>query len=670
MPIQTNSTHSDTMDNSLGSSIGDGADNSKPSSKGRGRSPGKVAEADCERISNRRLRAFTEQRRLRTITAHAVHTFRTVMGLYTAWKLSALIPSYAASRLPTAQNPHTLLVPLLLLLVFPLSSCEPAAERDAPSSAAGGEAASAAPHQATATWNGNGITQRDSLKYDPPITLRTIRVNEPGVRFAPGESYNNNPWTLAYEQRLGIRIETLWSDDSSQYNRKLDLMIASGDIPDLFRVNAAQLQQLAESGLLADLTDVYAAHVSDRTKKLLDDRGPDPLRLGTIDGRLMAIPWTSTLTEAAQVLHVRTDWLRKLNLPEPGSIGDVLDISAAFTERDPDGNGIRDTYGLALDQNFNLAAGLFNGFHAYRNLWIESGEGLAYGAVQPEMKRALAGLRELYASGQIDPDFGVKDEMKVYESIVGGRIGMFYASPFAGSYPLHQAKKRDPSMEWKAYPLPSIDYTKARPQVPLDVSGYWVVSKEVKHPEAVLKLLDFWIETYYENDSEQAYYEFNQSRDNNPVWKMALVALTKQYKNVDESLRIIEAMETRDRSKLSPEDKGVLQRIETYRRDGEAEGWMWDYMFSKGGSLSVADYYRRNDLYKRERFVSLPLPVIQRRSEALGKLQSETFMKIVLGLQPVEEFERFVEQWKTAGGREMTDEVNEWYRKRGPPLTK
>ncbi|MFC3771073.1 extracellular solute-binding protein [Paenibacillus sp. GCM10012303] len=566
-------------------------------------------------------------------------------------------------------KPYIRLVSRLLLLAFLLSACEPVPERNVMPSAAGSAGDGHAPAALPATeavWSGEG---HDNMKYDPPITLRTIRVNEPGVRFAPGDSFNNNPWTRAYEQRLGIRIETLWSDDSNQYNRKLDLMIASGDIPDLFRVNAAQLQQLAENGLIADLTDVYAAHVSERTRKLLDDRGPDALRLGTIGGRLMAIPWTSTLSEAAQVLHVRTDWLRKLNLPEPGSIADVMDISAAFTSRDPDGNGIHDTYGLAMDRNFNLAAGFFNGFHAYRNLWIEAGEGLAYGTVQPEMKRALAGLRELYASGQIDPDFGVKDELNVFESVVDGKIGMFYASPFAGSYPLHQAKKRDPAMEWKAYPLPSIDDTKARPQVPLDVSGYWVVSKEVKRPEAILRLLDFWIETYYENNSEQAYYEFNQSRENNPVWKTALVSLTKQYKNVDESLRIIEAMETNDRSKLTPEDKGVLQRIEAYRRNGETDGWMWDYMFSKGGSLSVAEYYRKQDLYKRERLVSLPLPVTQRRSEALGKLQSETFMKIVLGLQPVETFERFVELWETIGGREMTDEVNEWYRERGNPST-
>lgn len=548
---------------------------------------------------------------------------------------------------------------LMLLPVLLAGACEDASERAAQGGMIG------APHRGMKPSDNGGIGAGDYVRYDPPVTLTTIRVNEPGMKFAPGDSYNNNPWTRAYEERLGIRVETLWSDDGGQYNRKLDLMIASGDIPDFFRVNGVQLQQLAESGLIADLTDVYAANVSDRAKKLLDDRGPEPISLATIDGRLMAIPWTSTLTEAAQVLHVRADWLKKLNLPEPRSIGDVLTISSAFTAADPDGNGISDTFGLALDRNFNLAAGFFNGLHAYRNIWIESGKELAYGTVQPEMKEALARLREMYASGQIDPDFGIKDEASVYESVAGGKIGMFYGSPFAGSFPLQQARKRDPSMEWKAYPLPSVDDRKARPQVPLDVSGYWVVSKEAKRPEALLRLLDFWIETYYENDSEESYYEFNQSRDNNPVWKMAVVSLAKQYKNVDESLRIIAAMETKDRSGLNPEDKGVLQRIETYLRDGGADGWMWHYMFGKGGSLSVADYYRRNDLYQRERFTSLPLPITQRKSEALGRLQAETFMKIVVGLLPVEEFDRFAEQWKSAGGREMTDEVNEWYRKRG-----
>lgn len=511
---------------------------------------------------------------------------------------------------------------------------------------------------ASASGADAGIPRSD--RYEPAVTLTTIRTNESNVKFADGDSYADNAWTRAYANELGIRVETLWNDDLAPYNRKLDLLIASGDIPDFFRVNGAQLRQLIDNGLIADLTGLYAINVSEPVRKLLEENGGDPFRSATVDGRLMAVPMTGMLTENAPMLHVRLDWLNRLGLPEPVTLEDVLRISRAFTERDPDGNGINDTFGLAADQSFSLVDGFFNGFHAYPNIWLELGGQLVYGSVRPEMKRALGSLRELYAAGQIDPNFGTKDQNRVYESIAAGQIGLLYGAPFVGSYPLQQAKQRDPTMEWKAYPLPSVDERRALPQVYAG-NNYWVVNKETKHPEAIFRLLDFWVRTFYDNTSDELYYKFNQSPENNPVWKTNVIAVTKEYKNVEESLRVIEAMETNDRSKLTPEDRGVLRRIESYRKDGTVEGWMWDYMFSKGGTLSVSDYYRKNGLYVRDRFASVALPAVQGSSAELDRLKSETFMKIVLGLLSVDEFDRFAERWRSLGGDSLANEVNAWY---------
>ncbi|MDF2716280.1 MAG: hypothetical protein K0R28_3205, partial [Paenibacillus sp.] len=236
-------------------------------------------------------------------------------------------------------------------------------------------------------------------RYDPQIELTTIRSTEPSLRFDEGDSYASNPWIRAYERELGIRVKTLWADDPGQYNRKLDLMIASGDIPDFFRVNAIQLRQLIESGLIADLSGSYFASASPRVKKLLGERGSDPFLEVAVEGKIMAIPFMGMLHENAAVLHVRSDWLAKLKLPEPRTMDDVLAVSKAFTTLDPDGNGKDDTFGLAVDQNFAMAGGLFNGYHAYRSIWIESGSKLAFGSIQPEMKPALNSLRQLYASG-------------------------------------------------------------------------------------------------------------------------------------------------------------------------------------------------------------------------------------------------------------------------------
>ena len=43
----------------------------------------------------------------------------------------------------------------------------------------------------------------------------------------------------------------------------------------------------------------------------------------------------------------------------------------------------------------------------------------------------------------------------------------------------------------------------------------------------------------------------------------------------------------------------------------------------------------------------------------LEKLENETILKIILGEQPIDYFDTFVEQWKRQGGDEITKEVNE-----------
>src|SRR5204862_288667 len=103
----------------------------------------------------------------------------------------------------------------------------------------------------------------------------------------------------------------------------------------------------------------------------------------------------------------------KLGITAPTNMADVLEISKRFTVDDPDGNGIADTFGLCMDKDlFGAIAGLqgfFNGYHAYPGIWFDQDGKLIYGSVQPEMRDALLALQKMYADGQIDREFGVKD---------------------------------------------------------------------------------------------------------------------------------------------------------------------------------------------------------------------------------------------------------------------
>ena len=42
-------------------------------------------------------------------------------------------------------------------------------------------------------------------------------------------------------------------------------------------------------------------------------------------------------------------------------------------------------------------------------------------------------------------------------------------------------------------------------------------------------------------------------------------------------------------------------------------------------------------------------------------MEDELFADIILGNKPLEAFDDFVDEWKRAGGDQITIEVNEWY---------
>lgn len=74
-------------------------------------------------------------------------------------------------------------------------------------------------------------------KYDPPIKLRST-MNETGKEtLAQGDTHSNNIWTRGYEEELGIKVSYDWIVADANYNDKMNVTLASGDLPDLLKVS-------------------------------------------------------------------------------------------------------------------------------------------------------------------------------------------------------------------------------------------------------------------------------------------------------------------------------------------------------------------------------------------------------------------------------------------------
>lgn len=501
-----------------------------------------------------------------------------------------------------------------------------------------------------------------SAASDTKPAIREVTAVRPipdDLKFPEGDSLESNIWTRQYESDLGIKLKYKWMTPVAQYEQKLNISIASGDIPDIFQVNSVQLKQLVEDDQLADLTGIYEKNASEYTKNVLNQDG-NALLSAQFDGKLLAIPKMGSGLGQTNVLWVRTDWLKKLNLQEPKTMDDVIKIAQAFTENDPDGNNKKDTYGFGINKDlwgmFASLEGFFNGYGAYPNTWIEDGSGnLVNGNIMPEMKTALASLKDMFSKGYIDPEFGVKDSFKVSANVGEGKIGMLYGLFWNMGW-LSDAKKANPDMTWKPFGIVGTKEGGALAQVPFPVSTYYVVNKKAANPEAIIEMLNLQLEKCFGETAEPGKYNVDQA--GNPIFEYPLIYSEPPMKNVDAQVKVSKALESKDTSALNAEEKGYYDQIQAYR-GGDLSGWPTEMMYGPESSLAVINGYATNKKVYDNRYFGPPTSTMTQKDATLSQIQLQTFTDIIMN-GDINQFEKYVADWKSLGGDAITAEVNKW----------
>lgn len=554
-----------------------------------------------------------------------------------------------------------------MLLTSVLSACGNDNDKNASSASPSKSPESSATASESASASQPAANNDPLGKYDPPIEVSVIRPYDENTKFVEGQSADDNEWTQAYAEKLGINVKYAWTfqGPGDQYNQKLNVSIASNDLADIMVVNPNQLKQMVEAGQLEDLTEHYENNVSEYVRTTMNADGGISLKSGTFDGKLMALPRLGSDIDNVALLWVRTDWLKKLGLPDPKTMADLLAISDAFTNQDPDGNGKADTSGLALTKDleggFAGYEGFLNGYHAYYSMWIKDESGkLVNSNIQPEMKTALAELQRMYKDKQIDKEFGTKDGNKVAESVTNGKIGMYFGQMWTPLWPLQGGKDLDPNMEWQPYAIPSVDDKPALGQVPFAVNNYYVVKKGAKNPEAAIKMLNLWFDMRYDNPYKEEVY--GATKDGIETFKHSIIAGAPITYNIDKYRTVTPRLDSKDSSGLNPDVQLIYDDIMKYRA-GDNKGWGNERVFGPTGSFTVIeDYLAKNSIIRNEFFGS-PTATTGEKGATLTTLLKETFTKIIMGAAPIDDFDKFVEDWKKLGGDQITQEVNDWYAK-------
>lgn len=511
-----------------------------------------------------------------------------------------------------------------------------------------------------------------SDKYDPEITINTFfEIAGPLAPYFSEERIQNNIWAKEYKDVLGINLNFLWYanesvDDSVQ---KKNVAIASGDIPDLMIVNNEQLVLLEKTNLLnRDLMPLFEQHASEDLKKWAYREGPEAMDSATFDGQLIAIPYIEDSVDLLPVVWVRQDWLDTLGMSVPQTMDELYEVIKAFKEKDPDGNGLDDTIGMMLNNDYlnspntSSLMGLFNGFDAFPRAWVDDGKGgLVYGSTQPQVKDALVFMAKLYAEGLIEADFSVRDGQKEAESAASGRGGLQYGAQWNSIWPLQSAIDNNPKAVWTPIALPSATGSPAKAQNKLNISRYFVVNAKFEHPEALFKLLNKYVEKFTTlNKEDYARFLVNDTGSDTFDLHGTMFKMFPPLRNVDAHQNVLKALETGDTSMLSAEDANYYKSTVEYHQEGNLSEAGGAKVFGPGGSQSILAYYFNNDLVMRDKFYGAPTRTMGQRMQLIRDKEMEFFTKVMMGEESVDNFDRFLQDINALGLEKITVEVNEW----------
>ncbi len=505
-------------------------------------------------------------------------------------------------------------------------------------------------------------------KYNEVVTLTTgLKTMDKFSKLPQGDNAENNEYTRYVKEKFNIQIKGSWEALTGEaYDQKVKLTLASADISDYIQVFGSYpvFKAYVDSGLIMDIKSVYEDYASPAIKSVYDSTKGEALKMVTFDGKQYAMPGINKGADCINLLWVRQDWLDKLSLKTPSTLDDIIETAKAFIERDPDGNGKKDTFGLtgmpalySYANSFFLFDTVFSFYKSYPLHWFKDGSGkVYYGSIANETKTALVKLQGMYKAGVIDKEFALRKDQN--DLVNGGKCGMFFG-PWWMAYNFADSVKNDPKANWKAVLAPLSDDGKLYSHMQGVSKDFIVISNKCKNPEAVLKILNLQQMLDSNTDPKAGTFydgnpDFLVSRD-----LIGTSILLTPWDDLESQYRVykdlVDGKVDINSDSLSPKQKKtgqiLLNEIKAPLQD--LTNWtVWNAYMVGGAAVADPKVQQVFGVYYGQ------TKTMESKWASLLKLENESFLKIIMG-DDISNFDAFVQQWKELGGDAITGEVQQ-----------
>lgn len=513
---------------------------------------------------------------------------------------------------------------------------------------------------------GVSAQQADNDAFTPfpeTVTLTLPRNVPPELKLPAGDTAEDNRVTRFIKDKANVLLKyPVLTTSREQYEQRINLMVASGDIPDAMHVNAQLFAELAEGGLLEDLAPYYDDNASPLLKEIIEQTDGVALERATVDGQLLAIPSVIKEGDGVNFMWIRQDWLDNLGLEAPETLEELHEVARAFTEDDPDGNGQDDTVGFGASTAWqNDFAPIFGAYSAFPGQWVENSAGKAvYGTVAPEMKEALATLQSWYQEGLIDPEFATLDSEGLIQKASSGRVGIIAGPWWYSDWPLKFTLDNVAGAVWTPYLTPLAEDGSYPAFYAANTGYFFVVRKGYEHPEAAFKVVNLQAEFEAPSDDiDTGYLTYSDQPELNVIWG-AVWPLQPGFTRPDwltfHATNVQNALESGNPDSLSPYERNVYRTVEALE-SGEVNSNDWGVATAWTRGIPLLDDERivpHREVYQAETIVA-----DNRIWPTMVKREDETMLRILTGQLPVDTFDSFTQEWDQLGGAEILAAVQE-----------
>lgn len=482
-------------------------------------------------------------------------------------------------------------------------------------------------NSAAAPSTGEGTTPAAEKPQGPTkfsISLRTLNFDY----VEKHANINDDKWVKELEAKTNVDLD-IRLVPHKDFEQKMIQMFATGDIADVVQAgggtNGKELAGSVEAGVFLELNDLIKEHAPSLLQSIPQEAWDDV----TLDGKIYAVPEFIS-KPSRRATWVREDLMQKAGITkDPQTVDEYLDMLRAF-------KNIGIEHPFMGRQDFKYADIFFGAYDVYPYL---SQFEVVDGQVQPKffdnenMQKALQTYKTMFDEGLINKEFATINPTNFKNIILSGKAGMWEMNAQELLQWETQLKQNVPDAKIKIIPSPIGPDGKGGGYLYSSTGRAYFINAKAK--DKVVGILKF--------------FEWQMTEEADKWFDLTLPIEPKTAEEVAEQRFLSGFLHM-------VKDDAYRKQILSATPEGQNLLNIFETILPKEGRGGI-EFDPRLDAMQKNPDAS-PL------SDTPPPVLITHMVKMVYGKEPISDWPKAIEEWKSKGGNDILKEANERYQQK------